>query len=93
MNYFSKILQQWLSGLKKPRTVYAVVCRLYDEVVVKATYPSLEPRVVRVPRDDRDAEVAGQLQEVLRRGCRPSKQLRANESKSPTYGSKKARPF
>jgi hypothetical protein len=32
----------------------------------------LQPRVVRVPGDDRNAEVACQLQEVLGRGGRPA---------------------
>ena len=40
-----------------------------------SAYPSFEARVVGVPRDDWDAQVAGKLEEVLA-GCRrPSEQL------------------
>ena len=39
------------------------------------SHPALDARVVRVPGDDGDAEVARQLQEVLRGRCAPPKVL------------------
>ena len=44
-----------------------------------ATYPSLQSRIVCIPGDHRDAEVAGQLQEVLRRGRRAPEELRVGQ--------------
>ena len=44
-----------------------------------ATYPSLQSRIVGIPGDHRDAEVAGQLQEVLRRGRRAPEELRVGQ--------------
>ena len=43
------------------------------------TYPPFQSGVVSVPCYDRDAEVAGELQEVLRRGGRSTEQLRVGQ--------------
>ena len=43
-------------------------------------YSSLEARIVRIPRDDGDPDVSGQLEEILRgRNC-PAKMLAKNNT-------------
>ena len=39
----------------------------------QTTHPSLKSGVIRVPRDDRDPQIASQLEEVLRGCCGPAK--------------------
>ena len=39
------------------------------------THPSFQSRIVSVPSYDRNAQITGQLQKILRRGCRSAKQL------------------